>query len=318
MLNGQSPLDDVLSLIRSLAQDLQDPPEIPTEAALLDEQQVEQAATTPHVGEYFVDQAQPKVEPVKPPAEPDPRVQQVDPGKDPEAVQHNPKEAPVPVAPDKSVEEVKPPTIVQQSVEQHQPISPVQLEAMPVKAPDVAQAPPEQPQTPEPEAPPKQGVAEAVVVPRVPQPLQVTEADIGSVYHVKESVVQPRSPQAAPAVEYFDPPRVAAAQATAQFNEKRASMPAEVRTREVVDVVQVNANTRVHHMVPESFPVSPGQLWGIIDRDVDLPDLDLDSQRGHELQLPEPVEVVSTEELVARSYQHEDLQTQPNDRSIMS
>jgi hypothetical protein len=63
-------MDDVLNIIREVAEQLEDPPEIPPDAVIHDEEQINQSAQTPHQMEQFTAGAsihQSELNPVNPP-----------------------------------------------------------------------------------------------------------------------------------------------------------------------------------------------------------------------------------------------------------
>ena len=160
--------------------------------------------------------------------------------------------------------------------------------------------------------------AEVAAVTRPVQPIEVTEAQLGQRFEVRPAETTARPSEGMRPVESFDPPRLAAAMATATLHDRINIPQTEVGTREVNDTVDVTPSIRISHHIPEAFPVNPQILWGVIDRDADLPDMSMDSHGVPEIQLPPPVPSVSTEELVSRAYQHDDVLSLPSDRNVFS
>jgi hypothetical protein len=215
-------MEDVLSIVRQLVESLEDPPEIPTEVAIQDTQEIEQAANSPTQSQSYVEPASPLL----------------------------PMPSPAPQT------EVK----------------------LPSPAP-----PPE----PSPERTP-------------PQPIKMVEEDRGQTYEVKPISGSMPTPERPKDVAVLDPQRVAAAAATAEVNRQFATKSPEIQTQETFDVRQVTPNTRVEHYIPEAFPIDAGHAFAVIDRDVQLPELFPDNPEFPELG--PPVEVVSTEKMVADRY----------------
>lgn len=169
------------------------------------------------------------------------------------------------------------------------------------------ESPEPQPNMRQPVKPPEEAI-------RPRQPIQMSEVDRTQPYSVRPLTMGERDPTLPPEAMVFDPHRVAVAQATAQFNQRMREQSPQVETSQRFDVQQVNPATRVMHMVPEAFPIDAGHAFAIVDRDVDLPAV--------EVQAPElppfssPAEAVSTEQLVAASYMQNDSLEEVQDRRV--
>lgn len=230
-------MEDVLSLIRSLAEQLQDPPEIPYEGEVRDQEYVEQASQDRHVSEQFVADADPTKEPAKPYAPPDATLRQPQGPPDTEVAREPAK----PYAPTDAAVRSAQPSMSPEAVFR---------ETLPAPAPE-----PNLPQS---------------VPPVLPDVIT------GERYNIAPAeVVQPtrENPQG---VQVYEPIQVAAAMATAQLNSPEVPKQVEVVDNTRLVSQQVTANTRVTHVIPDGFPVDVGHAFSAVDRDVTLPEVETD------------------------------------------
>lgn len=228
-------MEDVLSLIRSLAEQLQDPPEIPAEGEVRDQETVEQASQSRHISEQFVADADPTKEPAKPYAPPDVSIRQPQGPPDPEIAREPVK----PYAPTDAVVRSTQLSLAPEAVFR---------EALPAPSAEPSPSQSTSPGSPEVTTSERYDIAPAEVV----QPTR-------------------ENPQG---VQVYEPIQVAAAMATAQLNSPEVPKQVEVVDNTRMVSQQVTATTRVTHVIPDGFPVDVGHAFAAVDRDVTLPEVE--------------------------------------------
>lgn len=230
-------MEDVLSLIRSLAEQLQDPPEIPYEGEVRDQERVEQDAHTRFTSEQFVADADPTKEPAKPYLPPDANTRQPQGQPDTEVA----KEPVKPYAPTDAAVRSPQLSLTPEAVFR---------EVLPTPAPE----------------------------PNLPQAIPPVLPDVirGERYDIAPAEITRPTPEAPQGLQIYEPIQVAAAMATAQLSSPEVPKQVEVVENTRMVSQQVTANTRVTHVIPDGFPVDVGHAFAAVDRDVTLPEVEVE------------------------------------------
>ena len=295
-------MDDVLNLIRSIAEELDDPPEIPSHAEMRDAEQVEEAAQQTHVAERFV-------------GDPDPTIRSPQLSPEGQADTRTPVPSGQTEAQVQQPNYIAPAEVVARSAEAPKEPSTVQRVAMSpfTLMPEQRQQEQNKPANPDPKtsvAPPfaqwnlEKDLTQKITQPFIPQAAQVK----GTEYQVASQ------PTSLPNVSVAETLRVAAAGVTAGLNER--GMPAEIdpTLNARVDTQQVTPSIRVVTMIPDGFPVDANHAFAIMDRDIHAPNTpfgDFPEMAGEFASFPE----MSTEELVNRNSQDLSMSEDLVDRS---
>ncbi len=270
-------MDDVLNIIREVAEQLEDPPEIPPDAVIHDEEQINQSAQTPHQMEQFTAGAsihQPEPSPVSPPQwnfreRQDLQVQDL-------AVREPRAAAPAEPATNQSV-----PFQVATMTPREPSTSPnVEVYEPPRLAGGAAvahlserfQAPPAEPLQQQPVV-----FRAETVSPSESQAGRVAEPVLQRPVPFQVAPMTPREPSSSPNVEVYEPLRVAGAMATAQLSERFQTSPAEFGQTARIDHQAVTPEMRVSHMVPTDFPVDFQHALQAVDANISVPAMDFDT-----------------------------------------
>lgn len=110
------------------------------------------------------------------------------------------------------------------------------------------------------------------VVPPVPPAAHMTQRQTFDVAPVETLRTAKGDP-----VEIYEPMRVAGAAATVSVREKFEAEPATPNTTNRVEHTQVTPDIRVSHFAPSDFPVDFTHALSLIDKEVSLPNMEIDT-----------------------------------------